>query len=128
VVKKRSGPVLTSKIINMAERLKDNEDLLLESMFASDPIADDGFSAMIEKKVRRRLWLRRMVLPVATLIGALVSYKPLAGLVTALASLTSLLPQEILDAPQELIPQLPMIVLGAMLLATCLLGLRALED
>jgi hypothetical protein len=128
VVKKRSGPVLTSKIINMAERLKDNEDLLLESMFASDPIADDGFSAMIEKKVRRRLWLRRMVLPVATLIGALVSYKPLAGLVTALASLTSLLPQEILDAPQELTPQLPMIVLGAMLLATCLLGLRALED
>ena len=119
---------MTSKIINMADRLKDNDDLFLESMFASDPIADDGFSAMIEKKVRRRLWLRRMVLPVATLIGALVSYKPLAGLVTALASLTSLLPQEILNAPQELIPQLPMIVLGAMLLATCLLGLRALED
>jgi hypothetical protein len=112
----------------MVERLKDNEDLLLESMFASDPIADDGFSAMIEKKVRRRLWLRRMILPVATLIGAVVSYKPLTGLVTAFASLTSLLPQELLDAPQQLVPQLPMVVLGAVLLATCLLGLRALED
>ena len=119
---------MTSKIINMAERLKDNEDRLLESMFASAPIADDGFSRMIEKKVRRRLWLRRMVLPVATLLGAIVSFKPLAGLVTALTSLTSLLPKELLDAPQELVPQLPMIVLGAMLLATCLLGLRALED
>jgi len=119
---------LTSKIINMAERLKDNEDRLLESMFASAPIADDGFSAMIEKKVRRRLWLRRMILPVAALIGALVSYKPIAGLVTAVASLTSMLPQELLSAPQELVPQLPMIVLGGMLLATCLVGLRALED
>jgi len=119
---------LTSKIINMAERLKDNEDRLLESIFTSAPIADDGFSAMIEKKVRRQLWVRRMVLPVATLVGALVSFKPLAGLVTAITSLTSLLPQELLNAPQELVPQLPMIVLGGMLLATCLVGLRALED
>ena len=119
---------MTSKIINMAERIKDNEDRLLESMFASDPIADDGFSAMIEKKVRRRLWLRRMVLPVAASVGALVSYKPIAGLVTAFASLSSLLPQELLNAPQELVPQLPIIVMGAVLLATCLFGLRALED
>jgi len=57
-----------------------------------------------------------------------VSFKPLAGLVTALASLTSLLPKELIEAPQQLVPQLPMIVLGAMLLATCLLALRALED
>ena len=119
---------MTSKIINMAERLKDNEDRLLESMFASAPIADDGFSAMIEKKVRHRLWLRRMVLPVATMVGALVSFKPLAGLATAFASLASLLPKEFLDAPQQLVPQLPMIVLGAMLLATCLLALRTLEE
>ena len=119
---------MTSKIINMAERLKDNEDRLLESMFASAPIADDGFSAAIEKKVRRRLWSRRMILPVATVVGALVSFKPLAGLVTAFASLTSLLPRELIEAPQQLVPQLPMIVLGAMLLATCLLALRALED
>ena len=119
---------MTSKIINMAERLKDNEDRLLESMFASAPIADDGFSAVIEKKVRRRLWSRRIILPVATVVGALVSFKPLAGLVTTLASLTSLLPKELLNAPQQLVPQLPMIVLGAMLLAICLLTLRALEE
>jgi hypothetical protein len=112
----------------MAEKLKDNEDRLLESMFASAPIADDGFSAMIAKKVRRRLWLRRMILPVATLVGALVSFKPLVGLVTTLASLASLLPKELLEAPQDVVPQLPMIVLGAMLLATCLLGLRTLEE
>jgi hypothetical protein len=112
----------------MAEKLRDNEDRLLESMFASAPIADDGFSAMIEKKVRRRLWLRRMILPVATLVGALVSFKPLAALITTLASLTSLLPKELLEAPQDLVPQLPMIVLGAMLLATCLLGLRILDE
>jgi hypothetical protein len=38
------------------------------------------------------------------------------------------LPKEFLDAPQQLVPQLPMIVLGAMLLATCLLALRTLEE
>jgi len=119
---------LTSKIINMAERLKDDEDRLLESLFASAPIADDGFSAMIEKRVRRQLWLRRMVLPVAALVGAIISFKPLAGLVTMLAGLTTLIPQDVLKVPSEVVPQLPMLFMGAMLLAMCMLGLRALQE
>jgi hypothetical protein len=31
----------------MAERIKDKEDLKLESMFRSEPVADDGFSVNI---------------------------------------------------------------------------------
>ena len=119
---------MTSKIINMAERLKDDEDRLLESLFASAPIADDGFSTMIEKRVRRQLWLRRMVLPVAALVGAIISFKPLAGLVTMLAGLTTLIPQDVLKVPSDVVPQLPMLFMGAMLLAMCMLGLRALQE
>ena len=119
---------MTSKIINMAEHIKDDEDRLLESMFASDTIADDGFSARVVRKVRRRIWVRRLTLPIATLVGAAISFKPLAGLVTMLAGFAQLVPQDVVDFSQNALPQLPYIVLGAMLLATCMVGLRMLED
>ena len=122
---------MTSKIINMAERIKDAEDRLLESMFANEAIADDGFSARVVGKVRRRIWLRRLALPVATLIGAVVSFKPLVGLVMTLAELSQLIPRDVLNmlnASAVAVPLLPMLVLGGMLLATCLIGVRLLDD
>ena len=112
----------------MAERIKDAEDRFLESMFDSAPIADDGFSASVVRKVQRGLWLRRLAVPVATLIGGAIAIKPLTGLVTAVVSLSSMLPQELVNAATGFIPQVQIIVLGAMLLAACLLGLRAIED
>lgn len=119
---------MTSKIINMAERIKDEKDLLLESMFASEPIADNGFSVRVVRKVRRRMWLRRLTLPVASLIGALIAFKPLTQLVTLIAGLVQVIPQDVLDVSSIVVPQLPMLVLGAMLLATCMIGLRMIDD
>ena len=123
---------MTSKIINMAERIKDADDRLLESMFESAPIADDGFSVRVVKRVRRKLWLQRLALPVAAIVGGIFAIKPLADLVTVMANLsfsvTSLVPEELVTATAGLIPQAPFVVLGAMLLAACLLGLRAIED
>ena len=119
---------MTSKIINMAERIKEAEDRLLESMFESVPVADDGFSISIVRKLRRRLWLRRLTLPIAAAVGALFAVKPLAGLVKALAGLSVLIPQDLVSTTMSMIPQAQVIVLGAMLLAACLLGLRTLVD
>ena len=109
---------MTSKIINMAERIKDEEDRLLESMFESAPIADDGFSESIVRRV---------------LIGGAIAIKPLTGFVMAVANLSALIPPELISSATELVPQLPTaqlstIVLGAMLLAAILLGLRSLEE
>ncbi|MEJ2255406.1 MAG: hypothetical protein P8X98_00115 [Woeseiaceae bacterium] len=112
----------------MAEHIKDEKDRMLDSMFASEPIADDGFSAQIVKKVRRRIWLRRLALPVATLIGGLIAFKPMTEMVRVVAGLTTLIPEDILRVSDAVVPQLPMLVLGAMLLATILVGLRTLED
>ena len=112
----------------MAERIKDAEDRILESMFEATPVADDGFSAKIVSKVRRRLWLRRLALPVAALIGGAIAIQPLSTLVTVLAGLATLLPHELVTATTEYIPRGQTIVLGAMLLGVCLLGLRSLED
>lgn len=119
---------MISKIINMAERMKDSEDRMLESLFASDPVADDGFSVRVVGKIRRRIWVRRLTMPIATLIGAAVSFKPLAGLVTTLAGFAQLIPQDVIDLSHQALPQLSYIVLGAMLLITCMVGLRVLED
>ena len=124
---------MTSKIINMAERIKDEQDRLLESIFESAPIADDGFSVSVVRRVRRRLWLRRLAIPLAALIGGAIAIKPLIGFVMAVANLSALIPPELINSATKLVPelsttQLPTIVLGAMLLAAILLGLRSLEE
>ncbi len=119
---------MISKIINMAERIKDAEDRLLESMFESPPLADDDFSVRIVRKINRRLWLRRLTLPTAAVIGGAIAFKPLVGLVTALANLSTLIPADTVSMATSSIPQLQTVVLGAVLLAVGLLGMRMLED
>ena len=119
---------MISKIINMADRIKDEEDRLLESLFESAPIADAGFSAAVVRRVRTRLWLRRLTLPAAALIGGAFAVKPLADFVTIVASLSPMIPPQLIEAATSMIPQLSTIVLGAMALGVCLLGLRSLED
>jgi len=119
---------LISKIIIMAERIKDEEDRLLESMFASPPVADDGFSIRVVRRVSRRVWLRRLALPVAAIIGGIIAIKPLSGLVAALLSLSSLIPSDTISMASNSIPQFQTVVLGAILLAVGLLSTRFLED
>jgi hypothetical protein len=128
VVNKRSGTVLTSKIINMAEKIKDAEDRLLEALFESPSLADDGFSARVVSKINRQLWFRRLTLPVAAIIGGVIAFKPMAGLVTTLANLISLVPQDLVSGATSSIPQFQTIVLGAILLAVGLVSMRLLEN
>jgi len=112
----------------MAEKIKDAEDRLLESMFDSEPVADDGFSVGVVRKINRRLWFRRLTLPVAAMIGGVIAFKPLAGLVAMLANLSALIPQEAVNAATSSIPQFQTIVMGAILLVVGLLSLRMLEE
>ncbi len=119
---------MKSKIINMAERIKDAEDKLLETLFASSPVADDGFSARVVRKLRRRQWLRRLILPTAAAIGGTIAFKPLAGLIATLSSLSALIPQDAVIATTGIIPHMQTVTLGVLLLAVCLLGMRLLEE
>lgn len=112
----------------MAEKIKDAEDRLLESLFDSEAVADDGFSVRVVSKVKRQLWLRRLMLPVAAVIGGAIAFKPLTGLVAALANLSSLIPEAAVSSAASSIPQLQTVVLGAILLAVGLLGARMIED
>ncbi len=117
----------------MAERIKDAEDRLLEALFESASVADDGFSVTVVRKIKRRLWVRRLTLPTAAIIGGAIAFKPLSGVVAALSGLASLLPTDTFSMATSAIPQLQSIqletiVLGAILLAVGLFSVRMLED
>lgn len=122
---------MTSKIINMAERLKDKEDLALDAMFRSDPIADDGFSVKVVSTVRRRMWVRRLSLPVAVVIGAAISAKPLVEVVNVVPGLINSVFGSALSLdklPLQNMPQLSTMLLGASLLMAVMLASRILEE
>jgi hypothetical protein len=112
----------------MAERIRDTEDRLLESMFESAPIADDGFSAKIVQRVNRKLWIRRFTLPAAAVIGGVIAFKPLTGLLAVIANLSAFIPTDAMNVATTSIPQLQIVVLGAILLGAAMLGVRMLED
>jgi hypothetical protein len=123
---------LTSKIINMAEKLMDAEDRMLESIFRSEPIADGGFSRRLVARIRRRIWVRRLALPIAMLIGTAIAIKPASQLFIAASKLLTVIPQQIVNAPAELLPTvesaivggpiLPILVYGIVLLVIALIG------
>lgn len=124
---------MTSKIISMVERLKDSDELKLEALFRNDPIPDDGFSRRVVVRVRRRLWIRRLTMPVAVLIGGLIAAKPASDLLLAAYRLVSVLPDELTKVPMpslsaESLPQFSAALVGIVLVTAGVLFVRTLED
>jgi hypothetical protein len=117
---------LTSKIINMAEKLKDAEDRLLESMFAAKSIEDDGFSKRVVTRIRRRIWIRRLALPVAMLVGSAIAIKPASELVIAVSKLLTVVPDSVVQAPADWLPNVQGIAISGTLLQTIVFGVALL--
>ena len=115
----------------MAERLKDSEDLQLEALFSSEPVQDDGFSARIMFRVQRRMWVRRLSLPVAIAIGAVIAAKPLLQLVELVPKIGGVVPQgfaNMFGLQLAGMFQGTTIILGIMLLAAMMMIGRMLEE
>ena len=119
---------MTSKIINMAEHMKDAQDRMLESMFASAPIADDGFSAQVLRRVRRRMMLRRLSLPIAVLIGGIVAFKPFSSILGFAYQLLLQMPDELVDSAVASLPTVQLIVTGGLILCAAIFSMSMLED
>jgi hypothetical protein len=131
LAKRKSGNVLELKIINMAEKLKDELDLSLESLFGSEPIHDDGFSVRIVSRVRRQMWVRRLSMPIALLAGAIIGAKPLMGLVGFVPKLLGSVPVERFVAdnlPTIDAPQISTLIMGIALLGMVMIVGRMLEE
>ncbi len=123
---------MKSVIINMADRMKDATDLKLESLFASASVADDGFSARIEKRIRRQLWVSRLALPIAVIVGGAIAVKPLLAILTVLFRFADTLPSGISSnlgsLSSDSLPQLSTAILGGMLALAFVMISRMLED
>ncbi len=112
----------------MADKTSDAVDRLLASVLEAEPIADDGFSNRIVSQIRRRIWVNRLALPVAILIGAAFALKPALLLVEALLPLLNVVPLELASVPMQFLPQIELIVMGGMAFAAGLVLLRMLEE
>ena len=122
---------MTSMIIYMADRLKDDEDLKLESLFRSQPVQDAGFSVKVVSRVRRRIWVRRLAMPVAIAIGTLIAAKPLLQLASAIPKLLMIVPDNMAGLNTlglSSLPQNSTVIFGAMLLFAVMMVGKMLED
>ena len=112
----------------MADWNKDGEDRLLESLFAAAPIGDDGFSERVVRRIRRRIWVRRLALPIAILAGAVVAARPAMQLVEVATALLGILPSRWTTLPIDMLPQLPVLLTGGSLLVVGMLTARMLAE
>jgi len=115
----------------MADRLKDETDKMLESLFRSEPVRDDDFSARVVSRIKRQMWVRRLSLPSAFAIGAAISAKPVMQFANALPDLLGSVPivRFSLDKlPISSLPQFSTIFMGAMLFAAIMMVSRMLEE
>lgn len=122
---------MESKIINMAEKLKDELDLSLESLFGSEPIQDEGFSVRIVSRVRRQMWVRRLSMPIALLVASIIGAKPLMGLVGIVPKLLGSASVERMVAdslPTFDAPQISTLIMGVALLGMIMMIGRMLEE
>ena len=110
----------------MADKIKDSEDRFLESIFKSGPIADNGFSAGVMSKLKRRLWIRRLALPIAFLVGGVIALKPLSQLVVAFSKFLTIVPAN-LGFSLDAIPEGSTFVLGGLLLVAMTMVSKMLE-
>ncbi len=118
---------MRSKIINMADKIKDAEDLMLEKLLGSEAIADDGFSDRVVGKVRRRLWIRRLTLPIAAAIGLSIAAKPVLSLVGSLRGLLeTVVPANAGAVPA--LPSLPLLVGGGLLFLAVVAAVHLIEE
>ncbi len=71
----------------MSEERLGPEDVWLRAQFRplAAPIPDEGFSAAVERRVRRWIWSRRVVVGLAILGGMLLASGPLSQLLQALS-------------------------------------------
>ena len=85
---------------------------------------------MAERQFGRRsaVWINRLALPVAALIGLAFALKPATQLVLALLPLLNVVPAEMLSAPLQYLPQVQFIVLGGMIFAAAITLFRLLEE
>ena len=108
--------------------MRDDVDERLAALFHAEPIADNGFSERVTRRIRRRLWLRRLAVPLAAAVGGAIALKPLASMVTLLIEFLRSLPFDVVASTSGWVPSPAVIGLGGLLLVAMLLCLRLIDE
>lgn len=106
----------------------DREDQFLKDLFSAESIADDGFSKRVMRRVRRQIWVDRLALPVAAVIGLAVAINPLVDLLAILPSLASAVPLDLPEFGGMPSVDTDMLILGGMVLIAGLFVSQVAED
>jgi len=106
------------------------EDEWLRKAFGQSELADDGFSAAVMRRVRRKAWLRRWTMPIATVIAAAVAAKPAVELLLFVNSLfgTVLSKAELVSLPSDWVAQSGTIMVTGALVIFGGVFMSALQD
>lgn len=119
---------MTLKIINMAEKQQDAEDRLLESMFRSEEINDDGFSDCTLRRINRQVWVRRLALPVAMVVGASIAVRPVLELLSIGSKVLAPVIDKAAIPNAAFAAQLPVILIGGLAIALVMATFRLFEE
>ncbi|HEX5788025.1 MAG TPA: hypothetical protein VFY03_07580 [Woeseiaceae bacterium] len=112
----------------MADYSRDADDRWLDALFAAPPVADDGFSERIVRRIRRRQQVRRLCLVVATVIGGATAWQPAMAFTRFAVSLLQELPGDLFGTVAEAVPSTAMLVGGGVLFLVTAFAFRLLED
>lgn len=76
------------------------EEVRLSELFEAltPPLEDEGFSALVVRRIRRRVWLRRLVLGTAVVVGGVLALGPLSELSVLVAGLPAVLSEGLIAA------------------------------
>ena len=69
------------------------EESRLSELFEAltPPLENEGFSANVVRRIRRRVWLRRVVLGTAVVVGGVLAFGPLSELSVLVSGVPALL-------------------------------------
>ena len=112
----------------MADRNMDREDKFLSELFSAEPLADDGFSTKVMRRIRRQVWVDRLALPVAAVIGLAVAINPLLDLLTILPSLARVVPFDLPEIGSVPALDADILILGGLVLVAGLFVSQFAED
>ncbi|HNP34512.1 MAG TPA: hypothetical protein PKK10_01555 [Woeseiaceae bacterium] len=112
----------------MADRNRDEQDRVLDALFDSAPIADDGFSAAVVASIQRKQRFRRWCVSIALVVGSAIAIKPTIAMLHLLYKLLFDTSTGLFAFSVDSIPSVNMLITGGILFAVLMVGLRVIDD
>lgn len=113
---------------NRMHDVNQTDDQSLEQLFHGEPIADAGFSQRVVRRVRVRIWVQRLIMPAALLLGGVLAYAPLVDVLRVISGLADYVPVNLTALASTATPSMPAVVIAAALVVAALCFVPALED